>query len=68
MVEYCKGCGEEMTSIPPALSRYGHGDICSECGTTEALVGDFIKRYEKKVDTILGIYPLDFALQDHIIL
>ena len=26
----------------PALSRYGHGDICSECGTREATEGDFI--------------------------
>lgn len=26
----------------PALSRYGHGDICSDCGVREALQGDFI--------------------------
>jgi hypothetical protein len=45
MVTNCKGCGEELTSIQTALSRYGHGDICSECGVREALSGDFINKY-----------------------
>lgn len=44
----------------PALSRYGHGDICSDCGITEALVGDFISvlkiKYERppgrQMDTV----------------
>ena len=39
----CKGCGEAMKDIHPALSRYGHGDICSACGLVEAFKGDFIK-------------------------
>lgn len=46
MTEHCKGCGEELTSIESALSRYGHGDICSECGVREALEGDFIKKID----------------------
>lgn len=29
-----------------ALSRYGHGRICSECGVREALKGDFIKQID----------------------
>jgi hypothetical protein len=37
----CIGCGR-MYSDYPALSRYGHGDICSNCGMEEALTGDFI--------------------------
>jgi len=45
MTENCKGCWEELTSIKTALSRYGHGDICSECGTQEAWSGDFITKY-----------------------
>jgi hypothetical protein len=32
----------------PALSRYGHGDICSQCGTREALQGDFITLRETR--------------------
>jgi len=45
MVEICAGCGEELTSLHPALSRYSHGDICPNCGTLEAMYGDFIKKY-----------------------
>lgn len=44
MIEICKGCGEELMNIGVALSRYGHGDICSGCGIVEALKGDFISR------------------------
>jgi hypothetical protein len=58
MTEHCKGCGEELTSIHVALSRYGHGDICSDCGTIEAFKGDFIKRYAHAFS--LG-YPRDYA-------
>jgi hypothetical protein len=37
---YCKGCDrvEELD----ALSRYGHGSICSDCGVREAVEGNFI--------------------------
>lgn len=38
---YCPG-GDHIIEGYPALSRYGHGDICSNCGTLEALLGDFI--------------------------
>lgn len=48
MTTICKGCGEELTSLETALSRYGHGDICSECGTLEAFNGDFINKYASK--------------------
>jgi hypothetical protein len=40
----CPGCGKlffEMFSFP-AKSRYGHGDLCSECGRREAFEGNFI--------------------------
>lgn len=33
-------CGH--TDKRPALSRYGHGDICSACGQKEAMEGDFL--------------------------
>ena len=42
--ELCKGCGE-MLKQPKALnalSRYGHGYICSSCGENEAFAGDFL--------------------------
>ena len=41
----CLGCEKlfsEMVSFP-ALSRYGYGDLCSECGEREAFEGDFIR-------------------------
>lgn len=38
---YCVGCGHALPEYP-ALSRYNHGDICSDCGVREALQGDFI--------------------------
>ncbi len=43
----CKGCGEDISIINPsylALSRYGYGKICSDCGTREALQGNFISK------------------------
>ncbi len=41
----CNGCGRFLgkNSSAFALSRYGHGDLCGDCGTREALEGDFIK-------------------------
>lgn len=44
----CLGCKGEMNEIKAmnALSRYGHGYICRECGTKEALIGDFISLNE----------------------
>jgi hypothetical protein len=41
----CLGCGGplDQEEVRNALSRYGHGYICSDCGTREALQGDFIK-------------------------
>lgn len=38
----------------PALSRYGHGNICSEDGTREALYGDFITTL-KSIDDYTAI-------------
>lgn len=56
MTHNCKGCGEPMENIMHALSRYGHGKICSECGTLEAFYGDFIKEYSNQLDME---YPAD---------
>jgi hypothetical protein len=39
--EHCKGCHHPIVGYP-ALSRFGHGDICSDCGVREAFLGDFI--------------------------
>ena len=41
-VKECLGCGKPQ-SKHPAISRYNHGDICSNCGMREALEGNFIK-------------------------
>ena len=41
-LEECLGCGEPQSNHP-AMSRYDHGDICSDCGMREAIEGDFIK-------------------------
>jgi hypothetical protein len=40
----CHGCFKFLSEIRefPARSRYGHGDLCSECGQREAFEGDFI--------------------------
>ena len=40
----CPGCDKLLSQMFsfPALSRYGHGDLCSECGQREAFEGDFI--------------------------
>lgn len=65
MVENCKGCGEELTSLRPALSRYGHGDICPDCGLAEAISGDFISKYGSEFS--LG-YPRDFINESDSIL
>jgi len=42
----CLGCDMRLTDLFPfpALSRYGHGDLCSDCGRREAFEGDFISR------------------------
>lgn len=42
----CIGCGGDLhpETAMNALSRYGHGYICSECGRSEALEGDFINQ------------------------
>jgi len=44
MTSKCKGCDGVMAEpvARNALSRYGHGYICSECGLREALEADFI--------------------------
>jgi hypothetical protein len=36
----------------PALSRYGHGDICSYCERKEAGEGDFLTVIKQKLATI----------------
>jgi len=40
----CGGCIKFLSEISefPARSRYGHGDLCNECGRREAFEGDFI--------------------------
>jgi len=43
--QMCGGnCGTQIAVPSPgnAISRYGHGEICPECGTREAIDGDFI--------------------------
>ena len=41
----CPGCDCRFADINsfPAWSRYGHGDMCSDCGRREAFEGDFIR-------------------------
>lgn len=41
----------------PALSQYGHGDICSPCGMREAFEGDFIGT-QKLIEDELGLNPM----------
>jgi hypothetical protein len=43
-IKVCKGCKGPLRpkEAMNALSRYGHGYICSECGVREALQGNFI--------------------------
>jgi len=54
----CPGCSGIIQENDPhnALSRYGHGDICSNCGRREAFDGDFIKavkaRHQDKLEEI----------------
>lgn len=46
MNKKCTGCFKDTLkeeNAMNALSRYGHGYICSDCGTREAMTGDFIK-------------------------
>ena len=43
MRKICIGCNRRTIGNFPALSRYGYGDICSDCGTKEAFQGNFIK-------------------------
>lgn len=47
----CPGCGRKIPKDSPmnALSRYDHGDICSSCGTMEAVKGDFISQQKAVV-------------------
>lgn len=45
MINTCAGCGEGTEIITSALSRYGHGELCTDCGIFEAGCGDFIKKY-----------------------
>lgn len=42
----CKGCDALLSELFsfPALSRFGHGDLCSDCGRREAFEDDFILR------------------------
>jgi len=52
----CKGCGEDLSLLEFAVSRYEHGDICTDCGILEAMHGDFIQRYW---DEYSPNFPLD---------
>jgi hypothetical protein len=62
----CKGCGIGLNAFP-ALSRYSHGDICSDCGVAEAFNGDFISKYPcTKDEKETNIWPVDKLLQDNI--
>ena len=42
----CPGCDGRLSDIFsfPARSRYGHGDLCSDCGGREAFEGDYIRQ------------------------
>lgn len=60
MTKHCKGCGEDLTNMDAALSRYRHGDICSNCGILEAFSGDFIGKYGK---TSILDYPSQLLAQ-----
>lgn len=45
--QVCPGCKIKIKGpIDTALSRYGHGNLCSKCGTREAVEGDFIGKEE----------------------
>ncbi len=49
----CLGCLERFEERNHAISRYGHGRICSPCVLKEALEGDFIYRQlQPEPDTI----------------
>ncbi len=68
MTNPCPGCGGKLPKpiAHNALSRYGHGYICSDCGLTEAMRSDFITRYFPKADADLNIYPIDLLFADNI--
>ena len=53
----CPGCFKFLSEIChfPARSRYGHGDLCSECGEREAFEGDFIS--ERLVKHLAEVKP-----------
>ena len=40
----CPGCDKRLADMGtfPARSRFGHGDLCAECGLREAFENDFI--------------------------
>lgn len=40
----CKGCGMMDVCERASLSRYGFGEICSDCSKREAVEGNFIMR------------------------
>jgi Zn finger protein HypA/HybF involved in hydrogenase expression len=45
----CRGCRKKGVVIGDpanAISRYGHGDLCPDCGRREAAEGDFIAKEE----------------------
>lgn len=44
----CPRCGADMSGRPGAMSRRDNVEICSDCGTEEALVA-FLS-HEKKLD------------------
>lgn len=57
---HCKGCGEPMENIDHAISRYGHGEICSSCGVLEAFSGDFIEKYTGGSFMSFPAWPADY--------
>jgi hypothetical protein len=60
----CPGCKHHIPGFP-ALSRYGYGNLCSDCGTREALEGNFIadarfdSLHEKAINTYLDKTDFD---------
>lgn len=54
-VRECPGCENEFDAdydtVTGAVSRYGHGLICSACGVREAFEGDFIAAQTDHIPT-----------------
>jgi hypothetical protein len=41
----CIGCGDLLVKYQVAISKYGHGDMCTICAMAESFYGDFVGDY-----------------------